>query len=150
MNDTTERSADNEKVDEPDGQYQATFGDASRTIDSNRRSAAWSVNAVLNGGNWMIGRRISEFEQSVERRADYGDWIVERLATEFSAHCGRGFSTCNFRKMKAFCLACPIVQTTSAQSESGGNQQGVSAESSLVRLGACRRTPILGNRHTTY
>ena len=117
--------------DKPDAQYQAIFGDVSRIVDAARQSAARSVNAVMTAAYWMIGRHIVEFEQSGEQRADYGEEIVERLATDLSAHYGRGFSIRNVWNMKAFYLAWPIPQTASAESESSGNLQTASEESSL-------------------
>ena len=119
------------KDDKLDAQSQAIFGDVSRIVDSARQSAAWSVNAVMTAAYWMIGRHIVEFEQSGEQRADYGEEIVEQLATDLSAHYGRGFSIRNVWNMKAFYLAWPILQTVSAESESSGNFQTASGESSL-------------------
>ena len=102
--------------DKLDAQYQAIFGDVSRIVESARQSAARSVNAVMTAAYWMIGQHIVEFEQSGEQRADYGEEIVERLATDLSAHYGRGFSVRNVWNMKAFYLAWPILQTVSAES----------------------------------
>ena len=120
--------------DKPDAQYQAIFGDVSRIVDAARQSAARSVNAVMTAAYWMIGRHIVEFEQSGEQRADYGEEIVERLATDLSIHYGRGFSIRNVWNMKAFYLAWPIPQTASAESESSGNLQTASGESSLASV----------------
>ena len=103
-------------ADKPDAQYQAIFSDVSRIVDAARQSAARSVNAVMTAAYWLIGRHIVEFEQSDEQRADYGEEIVERLATDLSAQYGRGFSTRNVWNMKAFYLAWPILQTVSAES----------------------------------
>lgn len=72
------------KDDKLDAQYQAIFGDVSRIVESARQSAARSVNAVMTAAYWMIGRHIVEFEQSGEQRADYGEEIVERLATDLA------------------------------------------------------------------
>ncbi len=120
--------------DKLDAQYQVIFGDVSRIVDAARQSAARSVNAVMTAAYWLIGRHIVEFEQSGEQRADYGEEIVERLATDLSAHYGRGFSIRNVWNMKAFYLAWPIPQTVSAESESSGNLQIVSGESSLASV----------------
>ena len=120
--------------DKPDAQYQAIFGDVSRIVDAARQSAARSVNAVMTAAYWMIGQHIVEFEQSGEQRADYGEEIVERLATDLSTHYGRGFSIRNVWNMKAFYLAWPIPQTASAESESSGNLQTASGESSLASV----------------
>ncbi len=52
--------------------YEAVFGDVSKIIDAARESAARSVNAAMTAAYWLIGRRIVEFEQSGEERAEYG------------------------------------------------------------------------------
>ena len=53
-----------------DAPYKAVFGDVSKIIDSARDSAARSVNAAMTTAYWLIGRRIVEFEQSGEERAE--------------------------------------------------------------------------------
>ena len=53
--------------------YQAVFGDVSKIVDAARDSAVRSVNASMTAAYWLIGRRIVEFEQSGEERAEYGD-----------------------------------------------------------------------------
>ena len=122
------------KANKPDAQYQSIFGNVSRIIDAARGSAVRSVNAVMTAAYWLIGRHIVEFEQEGEKRADYGEEIIERLAADLSALYGRGFSIRNVWQMKAFYLAWPILQTLSAESEFSGNLQTVSAESSLASI----------------
>ena len=51
----------------------------------------------MTAAHWMIRRHIVEFEQSGEQRADYGEEIVERIATDLSTHYGSVFSICNVR-----------------------------------------------------
>ena len=122
------------KGSQPDARYQSIFGDVSSIIDAARRSAARSVNAAMTAAYWLIGRHIVEFEQEGKRRADYGEEIIERLATDLSDRYGRGFSIRNVWLMKAFYLAWPNMQTLSAESEGGGIPQTVSAESSLASI----------------
>ena len=55
-----------------DATYHVVFGDVSQIIDVARDSAVRSVNAAMTAAYWQIGRRIVEFEQSGERRAEYG------------------------------------------------------------------------------
>ena len=76
---------------EPDADYQAVFGDVSRILDAARESAARSVNAAMTAGYWLIGRRIVEFEQSGEERAEYGAALLERLAEDLTGRFGRAF-----------------------------------------------------------
>ncbi|MCY4623589.1 MAG: PDDEXK nuclease domain-containing protein [Chloroflexi bacterium] len=98
--------------------YQAVFGDVSKIIDAARESAARSVNAAMTAAYWLIGRRIVEFEQSGEERAEYGSALIERLAEDLTVQFGRGFSLRNIYNMRLFYLDHPtdrILQTPSAK-----------------------------------
>ena len=90
------------KDDKLDAQYQAIFGDVSRIVDSARQSAARSVNAVMTAVYWRIGQRIVEFEQSGEKRAEYGTALIKRLAEDLTQRFGRGFGPVNLSQMKRF------------------------------------------------
>ena len=106
--------------DKPDAQYQAIFGDVSRIVDAARQSAARSVNAVMTAAYWRIGQRIVEFEQSGEKRAEYGTALLERLAADLTQRFGRGFSRQNIQQMRLFYLSYPsdqIQQTLSGESD---------------------------------
>ena len=88
-------------------------------VEAARAAAARSVNALMTGTYWEIGRRIVEFEQKGEERAAYGEALIRRLGTDLSQRFGRGFGWRNLAQMRAFYLAWPadvIVQTLSAQS----------------------------------
>ena len=109
------KTAPNGGLDAP---YRAVFGDVSKIIDAARESAARSVNAAMTAAYWLIGRRIVEFEQSGEDRAEYGAALVERLAEDLAVRFGRGFSLRNIYNMRLFYLAYPtdrILQTPSAK-----------------------------------
>ncbi len=75
-----------------------------------------------------------EFEQKGEMRAGYGEELIERLAADLSTRYGRRFSVRNVWQMKAFYLAWPILQTTSAQLKGRKILQKVSAESVLSSI----------------
>ena len=65
---------------------------------------------------WAIGRRIVVAEQKGRRRANYGEALIQRLAADLAAKCGRGFGARNLFLMRAFYLAYPdILQTASAR-----------------------------------
>ena len=120
--------------DKPDAQYQAIFGDVSRIVDAARQSAARSVNAVMTAAYWRIGQRIVEFEQSGEKRAEYGTALIKRLAADLTQRFGRGFGPVNLSQMKRFYLlwsAERIFQTPSEKLAGGENFQTASGESSL-------------------
>ena len=69
---------------EENAPYEAVFGDVSKIIDAARESAVRSVNAAMTAAYWLVGRRIVEFEQSGEERAEYGAALIERLAEDLT------------------------------------------------------------------
>ena len=101
-----------------DAPYQAVYGDVSKIIEAARESAARSVNAAMTAAYWLIGRRIVEFEQSGEDRAEYGAALIDRLAEDLTGQFGRGFSSQNVYNMRLFYLSYPpgqILQTLSGK-----------------------------------
>ena len=110
-----------------DAGYRAVFGDVSKIIDAARESAARSVNAAMTAAYWLIGRRIVEFEQSGEDRAEYGAALIERLAEDLTGRFGRGFSLQNIYNMRLFYLSYPpdrILQTLSGEFDSPSAEAG--------------------------
>ncbi|NVZ11610.1 DUF1016 domain-containing protein [Allochromatium humboldtianum] len=103
----------------PGMDYDGLHGDLVRLLDSARRSAARSVNALMTATYWEIGRRIVEFEQAGASRAEYGEELIKRLGHDLSGQFGRGFGWRNLAQMRAFYLSWPverILQTVSAKS----------------------------------
>ncbi|PKL69882.1 MAG: DUF1016 domain-containing protein [Methanomicrobiales archaeon HGW-Methanomicrobiales-1] len=89
-------------------------------VQSARRAAAQNVNTLQVVTNFEIGRRIVEFEQQGNRRAEYGERIVRELSQRLTAELGRGFSKSNLEYMRRFYLEYyeavpPIAQTVSGQ-----------------------------------
>jgi predicted nuclease of restriction endonuclease-like (RecB) superfamily len=85
-------------------------------LESARRAAARSINALMTASYWEIGRRIVEFEQGGKGRAKYGEALIERLANDLTHRFGRGFSADNLELMRLFYLTYPparISQTLS-------------------------------------
>lgn len=117
--------------------YTAIHADIVALLDSARRAAARSVNAVMTATYWEIGRRIVEFEQDGQERATYGEAVVARLSADLTARFGRGFSRQNLWQMRAFYLAWPadrILQTASAQSPGPAILQTPSGQSSASEM----------------
>ncbi len=113
--------------------YDAVLSDLVQLLENSRRATARTVNALMTATYWEIGRRIVECEQAGERRADYGEQLIDHLAVDLTSHFGRGYSRINLRNMRRFFLAWPIQQTLSVESitPSEGNceiQQTVSVE----------------------
>jgi hypothetical protein len=64
-------------------------------VQGARRAAVQNVNTLQVITNFEIGRRIVEFEQKGNRRAEYGERIVRELSQRLTAELGRGFSKSN-------------------------------------------------------
>jgi hypothetical protein len=75
--------------------YTDFAGDIAALLDEARRQAARSINAILTATYWEIGRRIVEFEQGGESKANYGKEIIERLSRDLTARFGREFGRSN-------------------------------------------------------
>jgi hypothetical protein len=100
----------------PDTQYDSILGDIAGVIDAARSAAVRSVNAVMTAAYWLIGRRIVEFEQAGQPRAEYGTGLLKRLAADLTTRYGRGFSQRNLEQMRLFYQTRRISQTVSAES----------------------------------
>lgn len=53
---------------------------------------------------WLVGRRIVEYEQKGEKRAVYGEELLERLSVDLGKRYGRGFSRQNLQQMRQLYL----------------------------------------------
>jgi predicted nuclease of restriction endonuclease-like (RecB) superfamily len=102
-------------------------------LESARRAAARSVNAIMTASYWEIGRRIVESEQGGAHRAAYGETLIARLATDLTSRFGRGFGKANLANMRAFYQQWPperIFQTASGKSSTASQTlQTASGES---------------------
>jgi predicted nuclease of restriction endonuclease-like (RecB) superfamily len=99
--------------------YRAWSGGIAALLAEARRQSARSVNAILTATYWEIGRRIVEFVQQGETRAEYGEEVLKRLSADLTKRFGRGFGPVNLNEMKRFFLAWPtetIFQTLSEKS----------------------------------
>ena len=58
-------------------------------LNAARSAASRSVNALMTATYWEIGRRIVQSEQAGEKRAQYGELLIKRLAKELETENGR-------------------------------------------------------------
>ncbi|MEH2247150.1 DUF1016 N-terminal domain-containing protein [Nostoc sp.] len=96
--------------------YENILTDLIKLLESSRRAAARSVNAIMTATYWEIGRRIVELEQGGEKRAEYGAAVIKRLSEDLTAKYSKGFSERNLELMRRFYLEWQISQTLSAES----------------------------------
>jgi DUF1016 N-terminal domain len=62
------------------------------------------VNTLMTATYWEIDRRIVEHEQAGEKRAGYGEELIEALFPDLSKEYGRGFSVIQLCTMRQFYL----------------------------------------------
>ena len=117
--------------------YGRLVSDISGLLEQARRTAVRAINSVLTATYWEIGRRIVEFEQGGKAKAEYGEKLIERLASDLTTRHGRGFSKRNVEQMRAFYLGWEIAQTPSAQLKARAKCRPLPAGSS----GAIIQTP---------
>lgn len=119
------------------GNYETIRAGIIDLLRTARSMAARNVNSLMTAAYWEIGRRIVQFEQRGEVRANYGEQLIEQLAADLSQQFGRGFGRANLRQMRAFYLAWPqskIRQTVSGESSTAIFSNAIEAVSS--RIGA--------------
>jgi hypothetical protein len=100
--------------------YDEVLSGVVELLEQARHAAARAVNAIMTATYWEIGRRIVEYDQGGEERAEYGQELMVRLGDDLTKRFGRGFGWRNLFQMRAFYLAWPnILQTASAKSDLG-------------------------------
>lgn len=112
-------------------EYSNLVGGIAELLETARRTSARAVNALMTATYWEIGRRIVEFEQRGEKRAGYGEHILNRLADDLTARFGRGFSRFNLGRSRQLYLTFPSDQiraTLSLKSAAGENRATLSLE----------------------
>ncbi|MCM8831946.1 MAG: PDDEXK nuclease domain-containing protein [Candidatus Omnitrophica bacterium] len=84
-------------------------------LESARKQVARFVNNILVKTYWEIGRRIVEYEQRGEEKAEYGSELLSRLSNDLSSKYGKGFSKSNVYLMRLFFLKYQKFQTASGK-----------------------------------
>jgi predicted nuclease of restriction endonuclease-like (RecB) superfamily len=97
-------------------EYGGLIGGIAELLEAARRTAARTINALMTATYWEIGRRIVEFEQGGEKRAEYGEGLMARLADDLTARFGRGFSRQNLQRFRLFYLSQPAEKICSTLS----------------------------------
>ena len=95
--------------------YKNLLDNIGQTIETARQNAHRAINTELVKANWEIGRRIVEFEQEGQVRAEYGSELLTQLSKDLRIRYGRGFGRRNVLDMRRFYVAYPIWQTVSAK-----------------------------------
>src|SRR5262245_35229432 len=124
--------------------YSGLVRDLGALLESARRASARATNTVMTAAYWEIGRRIVEFEQRGEKRADYGSGLLDKLSVDLTGRFGRGFSRDNLEIMRLFYLAYrqpQIPETVSRTSQAAGISETESRNFAMGTLSGCFALP---------
>ena len=87
--------------------YKNLLDKVSNLIEEARRKTVRHINTVITQTYWEIGRLIVEEEQRGEKRAEYGEYLIRRLAKDLTKQFGKGFTERNLWWMKQFYITYP-------------------------------------------
>lgn len=87
--------------------YKGLLGKVSNLLERARRETVRKINNVIVQTYWDIGRLIVQEEQQGSQRAQYGEYLIERLSKDLTKRFGRGFTERNLWAMKRFYLTYP-------------------------------------------
>jgi len=111
----------------------ALFARVVDIIEAARGHVTRSVNTAMVQAYWLIGREIVEVEQRGEKRADYGDELIERLAQRLAGSVGQGFGARTLRRIRQFYVTYP--EGSALPPELGGPSKRTAALSRSKREG---------------
>ncbi len=97
--------------------YKKLFDDISSMIDNGKKHAASHINSTIILLYWSIGKRIND-ELLEDKRAEYGDKLIDKISEELSVNFGKGYSRSALFRMVRFAKLYPdkeIVATVSQQ-----------------------------------
>jgi predicted nuclease of restriction endonuclease-like (RecB) superfamily len=114
-------------------EYQSLKNEIGELLLQGRARAASAVNTILVQTYWQIGRHIVEFEQSGNKKAEYGTELLDRLSKDLTLEFGKGFSRSNLVYIRKFYLAFPKSETLSHQLSWSHYFEILKAENDLER-----------------
>ncbi len=97
-----------------DNQINHIFDNIKELVISSRNKVYSVVNTEMLNLYWNIGKAIMGIQQGDER-ANYGDYVLEKLSEKLTAEFGKGFSKRNLERMRKFYIYFPIATTLSSQ-----------------------------------
>jgi predicted nuclease of restriction endonuclease-like (RecB) superfamily len=93
------------------------YADVKNILEQARNTAVKAVNFSMVIAYWQIGNRIVEEEQGGNKKAAYGDLMIDELSKKLTQDFGKGFSSTNLRYFRQFYLFFPIHHAVSDELE---------------------------------
>ena len=83
-------------------------------VNQSRNKVYKTINTEMINLYWNIGKMIVD-KQSGNKRAKYGDLLIEGISKRLTDTFGKGFSIQNLRRMRQFYMTYPIRSTLSSE-----------------------------------
>ena len=103
-------------------------------IEASRQHVVSTANLTLVWLYWNVGRVVTVDVQQNQKRADYGQRLIEQLSARLAEGYGRGFTAKNLWDMKRFYEAFQILQPLAGELADGKIIQPADGESSVKIL----------------
>ena len=87
--------------------------DIKAILHSAKSQSYRAVNSVMVQAYYLVGYRIVEQEQKGEKRAGYGEKVIENLSKALNAELGSGMSVAHLKNCRQFYLTFPLEQIRS-------------------------------------
>jgi predicted nuclease of restriction endonuclease-like (RecB) superfamily len=103
-------------------------------IEAARSHVSVTANLALVSLYWNIGRIVAQDIQKNEKRAGYGEQLLEGLSEVLTKEYGAGYSRVNLQEMRRFSVAFQIRQTVSAESTGSKIREPLANEFTGARI----------------
>ena len=94
-------------------EYRRLLSEISGIITQGKTTVLRQIDVTQVITYWFVGRRIVEFYQQGEYRAEYGEQILIRLSRDLLSRFGKGFSVDNLENMRRFYTGFPKISKIS-------------------------------------
>jgi predicted nuclease of restriction endonuclease-like (RecB) superfamily len=96
------KSAPAEPVVSPEQVASVLFARVATILDEARSSVVRAVNSRMVLAHWLIGREIVQELQKGEKRASYGNFVIDQLSAKLCDRFGTGYSPTNLKAFRFF------------------------------------------------
>ena len=90
------------------------FSNIKELVINSRNKVYSTVNTEMLNLYWNIGKAIMDV-QNGDKRASYGDAVLEKLSQRLTNEFGKGFSKRNLERMRKFYICFPIATRVMSQ-----------------------------------
>lgn len=91
------------------------FSNIKELVNSSKNRIYTTINTEMLNLYWQIGKIIVENIQQGDKRANYGEAVLEKLSQKLVTEFGKGFSIINLRRMRKFYCLFQIRSTVLTQ-----------------------------------